>query len=133
MTTSSTIQRPSVGRIVHVYSPNWEGPRAAIITGVEPDSEDRCDVEVFLRQCDTQRHDCPDRVYVNVRQLERGEVPGNAVLWQWPLFVPPAVPVPVNKAEPLTEQDRRDIAEQDSDRDPPASLSDGDGDDNGDA
>ncbi len=25
---------PSVGRIVHVYSPEWSGPRAGIITGL---------------------------------------------------------------------------------------------------
>jgi len=46
------VQTLSVGRIVHVYSSRWSGPRPGIIVGVERlaagESEPRANVNVFL-------------------------------------------------------------------------------------
>lgn len=45
-------QKPTVGRIVHVYSSRWDGPRPGIIVAVkpasDPDGEILTNVNVFL-------------------------------------------------------------------------------------
>lgn len=43
-----TTTQPSLGRIVHVYSPKWEGPRAALISAVLMAAADTASICAFV-------------------------------------------------------------------------------------
>lgn len=96
---------PTVGRIIHVYSPDWEGPRPAMVVGVNPDGSCnvnvQCDGEVdkgllaMVRSRDSGNTFCGLDVYDPMSDEQRAEMDVHA---EW-------MPFQVGQAQKQTKQD----------------------------
>lgn len=130
---NQTQQTPSVGRIVHIHRGGGWGkdsePRAGIITGVNPDGT--IDAFLFLRRCDLEGVAVPSSFLAGVPQAHPAEVIGDGVyVFNFPPFVPPKS---ASTTPPLTDEQKRDIADQDSDASSTMTASEFENKDNGDA
>ena len=77
----SSRQVPTIGRIVHVFSDLWAGPRPGIITavfGTSPDSE--FNVQAFLDGCNDKAVACNHFTSIQIHDGD-GEAPETYAVW----------------------------------------------------
>lgn len=129
---TQTQQTPSVGRIVHIHRGGGWGkdsePRAGIITGVNPDGT--IDAHLFLRRRDLDGIAVPTAFLagVPVKTDDLLQLGDGAYAFEFPPFVPPKS---ASTTPPLTDEQRRDIADQDSDASSTMTASEFENKDNG--